>query len=124
MGRKSLEERKKEFQEKQNSSDHSSFVPQKTLKEIAAEECKKAGFTLRNDSSVIYAVCNSKEEADRFTAFLLKRFGRESNGMNRIPFSYGYSLGTERNEAPSFERSAEEIPKEQDVDNELDERAL
>lgn len=120
MGRKSLEERKKEFVEKQTPSDHSSFVPKKTLKEIAAEECKKAGFTLRNDTSVIYAICNSKEESDRFTAFLLKRFGQESNGIKRIPFSYGYSLGTEAKQ--QLKEKSEENKEAEDYSE--DERVL
>lgn len=107
MGRKSLEDRQRKFQEDHSSvSESSSYVPKKTLKEIAVEECQKAGFDIRTDTSVVYANCKSKEESDKFTAFLLKKFGVESNGMKKIPFSYGFCIYSDygkRLEEPSYD---------------------
>ncbi len=61
-------------------------------KGVIEAECRKAGFDVRTDSSVIYAKCNSQEEGDRFTQFLLSKWGKESNGILKLPFSYGFCI--------------------------------
>lgn len=72
------------------------YVPKKTLKDIAFEECKKAGFYIKEDTSVVYAICTTQEEADRFVKFLEKKFGEKGEDGISIPFSYGYCVGVNK----------------------------
>lgn len=70
------------------------YVPNKSLKEIAFNECQKAGFDVQDNSSVIFATCKDEEEEKKFRDFLLKKYGQiNEDGEKRVPFSFGTTIG-------------------------------